>query len=151
MGALFTAPIGLENVSVQDPRDTVGRLGVKAAKPIHPVWVAISGKKVGPSLFLFMEALGEERLIGRIGNIRVIDGFHETIEYSTYLFGEKKRHRVVYLFPAQAFGREFCVSFEHWGGAWFEFDIAYKFARYPENRKVLKEAHRFVMERVLGK
>ncbi len=94
MGALFTAPIGLENVSVQDPRDTVGRLGVKAAKPIHPVWVAISGKKVGPSLFLFMEALGEERLIGGIENIRVIDGFHETIEYSTYLFRGKKRHRV---------------------------------------------------------
>ncbi len=41
-----------------------------------------------------MEALGEERLIGRIENMRVIDGFHETIEYSTYLFGEKKRHRV---------------------------------------------------------
>ena len=85
-----------------------------------------------------------------IENIRVIDGFHETIEY-TYFFGGKKRHKVVHLFLAQAFGREFCVSFEHWGGAWFEFDIAYKFARYPENRKVLKEAHRFVMERVLGK
>ncbi len=50
-------------------RETAERLGVKAAKLIHPVRVAISGKKVGPSLFLLMEALGKERVIRRIERI----------------------------------------------------------------------------------
>ncbi len=85
-----------------------------------------------------------------IENIKVIEGFHRTIEY-VYYFGGKKRHKVVHLFLAQAFDRAFCVSFEHWGGAWFDFDVAYRFSRYPENRKVLKEAHEFIMENVIGK
>ena len=85
-----------------------------------------------------------------IEKIEVIEGFHRTIEY-TYTFRGVKRHKVVHLFLARAFQREFCTSYEHWGGAWFDFDIAYKFARYPENRKVLKEAHEFINKNIAGK
>ena len=50
-------------------RETAERLGVKAAKLIHPVRIAVSGKKVGPSLFFMLEALGKDRVIRRIERI----------------------------------------------------------------------------------
>ncbi len=50
-------------------RDTAERLGVKAARLIHPVRIAVSGKKVGPSLFFMLEVLGKDRVIRRIEKI----------------------------------------------------------------------------------
>ncbi len=47
-------------------RDTASELGVKAAKLIHPLRVAVSGKRVGPGLFELLEVLGKERVINRI-------------------------------------------------------------------------------------
>ncbi|MCX7730171.1 MAG: glutamate--tRNA ligase [Candidatus Caldatribacterium sp.] len=40
--------------------------GVKAAQFIHPLRVAVSGKKVGPGLFELLEVLGRERVLARI-------------------------------------------------------------------------------------
>lgn len=40
--------------------------GVKAAQFIHPLRVAVSGKKVGPGLFELLEVLGKERVLARI-------------------------------------------------------------------------------------
>ncbi len=50
-------------------RGTAERLGIKAALLIHPVRIAVSGKKVGPSLFFMLEVLGKERVIRRIERI----------------------------------------------------------------------------------
>ncbi|MDI3530625.1 MAG: glutamyl-tRNA synthetase [Candidatus Atribacteria bacterium] len=47
-------------------RSTASELGVKAAKLIHPLRVAVSGKRVGPGLFELLEVLGKERVISRI-------------------------------------------------------------------------------------
>lgn len=40
--------------------------GLKAAQFIHPLRVAVSGKKVGPGLFELLEVLGKERVLARI-------------------------------------------------------------------------------------
>jgi len=42
------------------------RRGLKAAQFIHPLRVAVSGKKVGPGLFELLEVLGKERVLARI-------------------------------------------------------------------------------------
>ncbi len=42
------------------------RRGVKAAQFIHPLRVAVSGKRVGPGLFELLEVLGKERVLARI-------------------------------------------------------------------------------------
>jgi len=47
-------------------RSIASELGVKAAKLIHPLRVAVSGKRVGPGLFELLEVLGKERVINRI-------------------------------------------------------------------------------------
>lgn len=41
-------------------------LGVKAARLIHPLRVAATGRKVGPSLFHLLELLGQERVLERL-------------------------------------------------------------------------------------
>ncbi|MDK2896419.1 MAG: glutamyl-tRNA synthetase [Candidatus Atribacteria bacterium] len=58
----FTAP-RLEEVV----RKQAENLGIKAAKLIHPLRVAVSGKRVGPGLFELLEVLGKKRVIERIG------------------------------------------------------------------------------------
>lgn len=57
----FRAPILEEAV-----REMAEKRGVKAAKFIHPLRVAVSGKKVGPGLFELLEVLGKEKVIKRI-------------------------------------------------------------------------------------
>ena len=51
-------------------REMAERRGVKAARIIHPLRVAVSGKKVGPGLFELLEVLGKERVIKRIQRAR---------------------------------------------------------------------------------
>jgi len=46
-------------------------LGLKTKELVHPVRVALSGKKVGPSLFETMEVLGKERVVAMLK--RLID------------------------------------------------------------------------------
>ncbi len=41
-------------------------LGVKAASLIHPLRVATTGRKVGPSLFHLLELLGKEKVLNRL-------------------------------------------------------------------------------------
>ncbi len=47
-------------------RSEAERRGLKAAQFIHPLRVAVSGKKVGPGLFELLEVLGKERVLARI-------------------------------------------------------------------------------------
>lgn len=47
-------------------RGLAEKLGVKAAKLIHPVRMALTGLQVGPGLFEIMELLGKERVIDRL-------------------------------------------------------------------------------------
>lgn len=47
-------------------RGEAGRRGLKAAQFIHPLRVAVSGRKVGPGLFELLEVLGKERVLARI-------------------------------------------------------------------------------------
>jgi len=61
----FRAPVLEEAV-----REMAKKRGVKAAQIIHPLRVAVSGKKVGPGLFELLEVLGKERVIGRIQRAR---------------------------------------------------------------------------------
>jgi len=52
-------------------RDTAASLGLKARDLVHPVRVALTGKRVGPGLFETMEVLGKEKVIKRLE--RLID------------------------------------------------------------------------------
>jgi len=52
-------------------RDTAASLGLKARDLVHPVRVALTGRKVGPGLFETMEVLGREKVIKRLE--RLID------------------------------------------------------------------------------
>ena len=45
------------------------RLGEKHAFLIHPLRLAMTGRKVGPSLFTLMELLGKEKCIERIRRV----------------------------------------------------------------------------------
>ena len=52
-------------------RDTAASLGLKARDLVHPVRVALTGRRVGPGLFETMEVLGKEKVIKRLE--RLID------------------------------------------------------------------------------
>ncbi len=47
-------------------RGLVSELGIKAKELIHPVRVAVSGKRIGPGLFELLWALGKEKVIDRL-------------------------------------------------------------------------------------
>ncbi|MCM8773945.1 MAG: glutamate--tRNA ligase [Candidatus Omnitrophica bacterium] len=47
-------------------RATAQELGLKAGDLVHPVRVALTGRRVGPGLFEVMEVLGKERIIKRL-------------------------------------------------------------------------------------
>ncbi|MCK9614290.1 MAG: glutamate--tRNA ligase [Candidatus Omnitrophica bacterium] len=55
----------------QEFRKVATDLGLKTKELVHPVRVALSGKKVGPSLFETMEVLGKERVVAMLK--RLID------------------------------------------------------------------------------
>lgn len=50
-------------------RKVAEKLEIKAAKIIHPIRIAITGKTVGPSLFHLMEVVGKEEVVKRINKI----------------------------------------------------------------------------------
>ena len=50
----------------QTLRQTAQDLGLKARDLVHPVRVAVTGKRVGPGLFETMEVLGKNRIINRL-------------------------------------------------------------------------------------
>ena len=50
----------------KDFRTTASSLSLKARDLVHPVRVALSGKKVGPGLFETMEFLGKEKVLTRL-------------------------------------------------------------------------------------
>ena len=50
-------------------RDTAGALGLKARDLVHPVRVAITGKRIGPGLFETMEVLGKEKVVKRLNSL----------------------------------------------------------------------------------
>ncbi len=47
-------------------RELVAELNIKAKDLIHPVRAALSGKRIGPSLFEMIEVLGKDRVIKRL-------------------------------------------------------------------------------------
>ncbi len=47
-------------------RSLVEELGIKASELVHPIRVALTGKKVGPGLFETMSVLGKEKTIKRL-------------------------------------------------------------------------------------
>ncbi len=51
-------------------RQTAEHTGVKAAKLIHPIRIALTGKTVGPGLFELMEVLGKDIVLARLANAR---------------------------------------------------------------------------------
>ncbi len=68
--ALIEVFQALEDWSVESVervfRELVDKLGLKARDLIHPVRVAVSGKKVGPGLFELLCVLGKETVIRRL-------------------------------------------------------------------------------------
>ncbi len=62
--------MGLEDFEVKTLeaaiRREAERRGIKAAQFIHPLRVAVSGKKVGPGLFELLSVLGRDRVLARI-------------------------------------------------------------------------------------
>lgn len=47
-------------------RGVISDLGIKGAELIHPVRVALTGKRVGPSLFELMAVLGQKKVLQRL-------------------------------------------------------------------------------------
>ena len=47
-------------------KSTAAKLGVKVGAIIHPTRLAVTGSKVGPSLYHLLEVLGKEKVIARI-------------------------------------------------------------------------------------
>jgi len=55
-------------------RGLAEKLGVKAARLIHPARMAVTGLQVGPGLFEIMELLGKERVVDRLD--RAVEFIH---------------------------------------------------------------------------
>lgn len=50
-------------------RETATAVGLKTKDLVHPVRVALTGRKVGPGLFETMEALGQPEVAARLGRL----------------------------------------------------------------------------------
>ena len=59
-----------ENIE-QEFRQTVKDLGLKARDLVHPVRIALTGKRIGPGLFETMQVLGKEKVFQRL--IRLVE------------------------------------------------------------------------------
>ncbi|MCM8823450.1 MAG: glutamate--tRNA ligase [Candidatus Omnitrophica bacterium] len=57
-------------------RATAQELGLKAGDLVHPVRVALTGRRIGPGLFEVMEVLGKERVIKRL--LRLLNFWQQT-------------------------------------------------------------------------
>ncbi len=62
-------PFDIENIE-RVVRDFAEEKGLKPAKIIHPLRMALTGKTIGPGLFELMEVLGKEKVIQRINRAR---------------------------------------------------------------------------------
>lgn len=49
-------------------KNTAGEMGVKPRQLVHPLRVALTGAKIGPSLYHLIEVLGRETTLARIGS-----------------------------------------------------------------------------------
>ncbi len=74
---------GLEDFTTEGIEKTIrilaGQAEISAAKLIHPIRVAVTGKAVGPSLFELLELLGRERVVERIDRALAYLGSHPEV------------------------------------------------------------------------
>jgi glutamyl-tRNA synthetase len=73
IGVLTDKLRGIDNFTKEtielEFRKVAESLGLKAKDLVHPVRVALTGKKVGPGLFETMEVLGREKVIARLNRL----------------------------------------------------------------------------------
>lgn len=81
-----------------------------------------------------------------IEEIRVLPGFKQSIEYYYKRDGQLVHKRVTF-YLAECERSEVKLSYEHQGYVWLGYDEAIKRLTYSNARKVLAEAHKFLVRR----
>lgn len=82
-----------------------------------------------------------------IDDIEFIDGFRKKIRYNY-----KRKGRLVYkeviFYLAKTNERNVCLSYEHQGYRWLDYDQAIKLLTYKNAKMILEEANKFLKEKV---
>lgn len=85
-----------------------------------------------------------------LSNIELVPGFKETVRYFVnYKNGTKNLKFVAYFLARAASGRV-KISWEHKAHKWLPFGAAYQKITYKNSKDVLKKAHEFLAEGLLG-
>ena len=90
-------------------------------------------------------ALRELREESGLTEVQLVPDFRQEIEYWFKQSGDVIHKKVVF-FLGYTQQEQLRLSHEHEAGAWFDFDEAYRRARYRNQRELLKKAHQRVME-----
>jgi len=81
-----------------------------------------------------------------IREIKILEGFRETIKYFFRFKGENILKFVTF-FLAQTKQKKVKISFEHIGFAWLPFEKAIETLTYKNSKEILKKAHQFLLKK----
>ncbi|WP_457555316.1 bis(5'-nucleosyl)-tetraphosphatase [Candidatus Pyrohabitans sp.] len=81
-----------------------------------------------------------------IGELEIVPGFRERIEYF-YRLGKELVHKEVVFYLAEAKSSEVRLSYEHVDYAWLPFEEAHARVTYANAKRVLRAARDFLAER----
>ena len=88
-------------------------------------------------------AIREIREETGIEDIKLLDGFKETIKYF-FKKGEETVYKEVVFFLAETHSQEVTLSSEHIGYAWLSYEHAYKKMTFNNSKELLKKANHFL-------
>ncbi|MEM1993897.1 MAG: bis(5'-nucleosyl)-tetraphosphatase [Nitrososphaerales archaeon] len=80
-------------------------------------------------------------------DLKFINGFKKTIQYY-YKKGDQLVKKSVTFYLAEANTKDIKLSFEHQGYIWLPIDEALAKVTYQNAKNVLKEAHRFLTQKI---
>ncbi len=79
-------------------------------------------------------------------NIKILDGFKETIKYF-FKFEGKTILKFVTFYLAETKEKEVKISFEHTGYEWLPFEKAVERLSFKNAKEILKKAHQFLKQK----
>ena len=88
-------------------------------------------------------AIREIREETGIEDIKLLDGFKETIKYF-FKKGEETIYKEVVFFLAETHSQEVTLSSEHIGYAWLSYEHAYKKLTFNNSKELLEKANHFL-------
>jgi len=84
-----------------------------------------------------------------IKDIKILEGFKETIKYFFKWQGEKILKFVTF-YLAETNQKEISISSEHLDWQWLEFEQAYSLLTHKNSKEILKKAHSFLKKKLLA-